>query len=68
MILDHKETSKLEQKDNLNVKVVTIRSLNDQELYQHKLLISMDTLNTRDIESTVNLRKWQLSTMIRHKI
>ena len=57
MILDHREMSKLEQKGNLNVKVVTIRSLNDQELYPLRPLISMDTLNTRDTESTVNLRK-----------
>ena len=57
MILDHKETSKLEQKGNLNVKVVTIRSLNDQALYPLRPSISMDTLNMRDTESTVNLRK-----------
>ena len=57
MILDHKEMSKLEQKGNLNVKVVTIRNLNDQALYPLRLSISMDTLNTRDTESIVNLKK-----------
>ena len=57
MISDHKETSKLEQKGNLNEKVVTKRNLNDQALYPHKLSTSMDTLSTRDTQSIVNLRK-----------